>query len=78
MKTYTVLLLLPEYLESDYRAETYLAWVQARGKRSAIKAAQKQAARQHRADGAEVNKEDDYAVIFMCDGHIKDIAPSFM
>lgn len=72
---YTVLLLLPDYMAEDFGTDTYLAWVEARGPTSAVRAAQDQASDQHQKEGAECRAAD-YQPLLVAEGEIYDITPN--
>ena len=68
---YTVLLLYPDYLASQYGEETFLAFVHARGRSKGIKTAQ-YVAKMSQEFPDEVEAED-FLPLYMTYGHRKDI-----
>lgn len=77
MKNYTVLLLLPDYLASNYGLETFLSFVVAKGVRSAIRQAQRQARLElgaHLVGG----RASDFAHLFVCLGHVDDLGAGIL
>lgn len=66
MRRYTVLLLLPDYLASEFGHDTHLVWTKAKNRASAIREAQKFAAKESEALEAS---PDDYHPLFVCYGH---------
>ena len=68
---YTVLLLRPDYIASDYGQDTYLAWVEADDVAEAQVLAQLEAAE------ADREKEpSDYYTLFVAAGHLNDLKES--
>ena len=70
-KKYTVLLLLPDYLceESIPWVNTYLSYVTANSTESAIEFAQENAYDVM----PDAENAEDFAVLFACEGHQKDL-----
>lgn len=68
MKCFTVLLLLPDYVATEFGHETYLAHVEARHERPAVRQAQLKAALALR-----VTTPEDFHVLFLCQGHVEDL-----
>ena len=66
MKKFTVLLLYPDYLASQYGEETYLSHVLAMDVPAAIKRARKDAYRDNRDD-------TDFSILFVAEGHIDNL-----
>lgn len=75
MKSYTVLLLYPDYLAESFGHETYLAHVEARSLRAAIKLAQLQARRAQGYVYDESQSSEDFACLLVIKGHHDDIKP---
>lgn len=68
---YTVLLLRPDYIASDYGQDTYLAWVEADDVAEAQVLAQLEAAE------ADREKEPSgYYTLFVAAGHLNDLKES--
>jgi hypothetical protein len=65
---YTVLLLVPDYLSSNYGHEAYLAFVEAASPAEAIELAQEEANSRH-AEG----REQDFHPLYVCEGHHEDV-----
>lgn len=77
MKLYTVLLLYPDYVASNYGEETYLAHVTADTVPAAQEAAQREVYTAHFPnpddDTPGGNSWQDFAVLAVFEGHINDL-----
>jgi len=73
MKRYTVLLLRPDYVADGFGEDTYLAHVQARTPRAAVKLAQQEVVR---LDDLEDVKAADYYPLITTKGWRDDITPA--
>lgn len=75
MNHYTVLLLRPDCIASDFGHDTYLAHVTAGSVEAAMRNARVEASN---ADGEGMEPEDsnpnDYYVLFVCRGHQEDLS----
>lgn len=76
MKSYTFLLLRPDYVAESFGADTYLAHVKAIDVHEAKKVAQKEvsAADSVGNDGLYEFDYDDYHVLAVFEGHLKDLS----
>ena len=78
MKQYTVLLLRPDYIADNFGQDTFCAHVVAPTVYSAQRAAQREAIVTD-SDSGNPHEEyvrqhmDDYAVLFVAEGHINDL-----
>jgi hypothetical protein len=74
---YTVLLLYPDYIASDFGHETYMAWVEAVDITNAIKAAQHEAMRDsgYYTDPGKDDFLDDFYPLAVFKGYNKDFKP---
>lgn len=70
---FTVLMMLPDYIASNYGQETYLAWVAAPNAKKAEKVAQVEA-QDVLANGGQDAEPDDFFVVFVAHGHIDDVS----
>lgn len=66
MTKYTVLLLYPDYLAEQYGDDTYLAWEYADSAETAIICAKASASEEH---------GEDFGVLAVFKGHLKDLSP---
>lgn len=75
---YTVLLLRPDYIASDYGQDTYLAWVEADDVAEAQVLAQREAYQSDVPpdddDYDESANRPDYHVLLVVEGHLKDLS----
>lgn len=71
---YTVLMLYPDYLTSDYPNETYLAWVEAKTPREAAAAARAEAVAEYPSLYGDVDPPDpiDFTIILLTPGKIRN------
>ena len=80
LKPYTVLLLYPDYISDSFGHETYQAWVKvAGGLKSAIRAAQREAAK---ANAEQINAESgegpgDFFCLAVYAGHRVDLSDGY-
>jgi len=70
MKKFTVLLLYPDYIASQYGEETYLSHVLAMDIQAAVKHARKDAFWDNRPDATDGT---DFDVLFVAKGHIDNL-----
>ena len=72
MKDYTVVLLRPDYMDSDepYGQDVYVATVKAETEYTAIPVAQAEAFKVDSKDGLQPRSSGDYAVVLVFDGHV--------
>ena len=73
ISNYTVLLLLPDYLASNYGQETYTAWVKAPDVEAAILQAQSEAFRDNPENYEPGNMFEDYFVLAVFPGHLNHL-----
>ena len=72
---YTVLLLRPDYVTSDFGQDTYLAWVEADSVAEAQVLAQREAYQSDvPPDDDESANHSDYHVLLVVEGHMVDMA----
>lgn len=71
MPKFTVLLLYPDYLASNYGQETYLAHVGAKNPDMAVREAQRRA----KEDNKTVDNKDDFFPLAVFSGHHQDLKP---
>lgn len=74
IKPYTVLMLYPDYLASQYGEETYLAHVSATDPTLAIKQAQGEAFSENELDPGDSDPAD-FATLAVFPGHLEDLKP---
>ena len=75
MNNYTVLLLRPDYIASEFGKDTYLAHVVANGVKEAQEKAQSDALdADHYPDADPWNDPNDYHVLFVAIGHLQDLS----
>ena len=72
MKEYSVLMVVPDYLTSEYGHDTYLAHVEAENVEQAQKEAQAVAVYELTPDD-DPGQPEDFFVCFVCEGHVEDI-----
>ena len=72
MKKFTVLLLYPDYLASNYGEETYLAHMTAKSVPRAIVAAQREAFDENKLEPDD-GEPIDFAPLMVIEGHHDDI-----
>lgn len=72
VRPYSVLLLRPDYIADDFGWDTYLAHVEAEDVTSAVMIARQSVVA---VDGTMPENTEDYYVLMVCDGHVKDIRP---
>lgn len=70
MKKFTVLLLYPDYLATQYGEETYLSHVMADDVTAAVKHARKDAFWVNRPDATDGT---DFKVLFVAKGHVNNL-----
>jgi len=70
-KKYSVLLVYPDYLASNFGQETYLAYVEAESPFQAVALAQNEAAN---AATDAVDLTTDFFPALVCEGHIEDLS----
>ena len=75
MKEYTVILLCPDYLASQYGKETYIAWVEAESPEQAIAKAQKMAWVDNTDGEDDPLVPDDFHPLMVIHGHHSDLTP---
>lgn len=68
-KPYTVVLLRPDYMTSEYGQDVYVALVKALTRHDAHMAAQKELFEYDCKDGGEPRSVSDYALCVMFEGH---------
>jgi len=66
MKKFTVIMLYPDYIANDFGSEHYTSHVNAQDIKEAIAKAQAEA-----SDGNDIPPED-FAVLFVFDGHLEN------
>ena len=75
---YTVLLLRPDYIASNYGQDTYLAWVEAPSVEEAQVLAQREAYQSDVPPDDDSHDESscrpDYYVLFVAEGHVDNLA----
>lgn len=72
---YTVLLLRPDYVASNFGQDTYLAWVEADDVATAQTLAQREAYRSDVPLGDDESaNHSDYYVLFVAEGHVDNLA----
>lgn len=70
MKAYTVIMLYPDYIASQF-GESYLAHVEAASVEAAVVVGQNEAAQVDELN--TIGTPEDFAVLFVCEGHISDL-----
>lgn len=78
LRPWSVLLLYPDYIAEDFGSETYYALVRADCAASAIDAAQREAVRDNRANGARLRTREDFFPLLVIRGHHPDRMPAGM
>ena len=73
MKKYSVLLLYPDYVASNYGEETYYDFVEAKSPRDAVIVAQVAACLHNELDPKE--QHDDFAALLVIEGHHMGLDP---
>jgi hypothetical protein len=64
-KPYSVLLLLPDYVTSDYGGDTFYEWVRAQDAREAVEKARKRCMKSYHA----INDSDHLVTLLVTEGH---------